>query len=332
MTLRKAREASEAMQAEKTTVDGRTFREVAEEFLRMQAPRRRSRYVKERTAQLERDVFPEIGDLPLAGITTPQVLATLRKVEARGVGVLPHRLRDLIGQVFKFGIAAGECERDPARDVGAALRAQPPVRHHPCIEPDELPALLTAIRGYDGERGTVLGLLLTIHVFVRTQEVIGARWEEFTLEGDTPLWLVPELRMKKGKEHAVPLSPEVVAILAELKGLAGSSPYVFPSVRNPLRPMGRKTLLEALYKLGFKSKMTVHGMRALASTILNDHRERGLIPWSADVIELCLAHRLPGGNVRAAYNRNSLLEQRRELMKQWSKFLTEVSCVDRITK
>ena len=317
MTLRQAREISESMRAAKT-VTGRTFKGVACEFLKMQAPRRRATYEKERSKELERDIFGEIGDLPIAGITAPQILVALRKVEARHVV--------LTSQVFRYGIAAGDCEHDPARDIGPALKAPPPVKHHACIEPGELPALIKAIKGYQGERGTVLGLLLVMHTHVRTKEAIEARWEEFELKGEAPLWTIPKSRMKgkedKRKEHSVPLSSEVLTILTELKRLAGSSPYLFPSPTNPLRPISNNTLLFSLYRLGYRSKMTGHGFRALASTILNDHRERGLIPWSSDTIELCLAHELPGGAVRQAYNRGQLMEQRRQLMVYWSQFLT----------
>ena len=277
VTLRQAREIAESMKAAKAGPAGRSFKEVAHEFLTMQAPRRRASYVKERSRELERDIFPELGDLPINGIGATQILAALRKVEERGVGTLPGRLRNLVSQVFRFAIAAGDCEHDPARDIGPALKAPPPVKHHACIEAGELPALLKAIHCYHGEAGTQLGLLLIMHTLTRTKEAIAAR----------------------------------------------CSPIVFPSPVNPLRPISNNTLLFSLYRLGYRSKMTGHGFRALASTILNEHRERGLIPWSADVIELCLAHELPGGAVRQAYNRGQLIEQRRELMAYWSQFLTE---------
>ena len=325
MTLKQAREVCELMMNANAAnvVKGRSFEVVAREFLRMQSPRRRSMYEAEQLRRLERDIFPEIGKLPVAGITPPQLLEVLRKVEARGVGTLPGRLRNLLSQVFRFGIAAGDCEHDPARDIAPALKAPPPVRHQPCIKTSELPALIRAIRSYPGlEDTTRLGLLLMLHVFVRSQELCKARWDEVDLKAK--LWVVGKERTKQRKEHVVPLSPEAVALFKELKRVSGDSPFVLPCVTNPLAPMSGNTMLFALYRMNYRTKMSVHGFRSVASSTLNEHREAGLIPWSADVIELCLSHELPGGSVRAAYNRAQLLDQRRQLMEYWSRYLSSL--------
>ena len=178
------------------------------------------------------------------------------------------------------------------------------------MRPEELPALLRAIDGYDavGDQQTRLALQLLALTFVRTNELIGAQWLEF--DTDAALWIIPAERMKMRTEHLVPLSTQALTIMAELKALADDSPYVFPG-RNPQKPMSNNTMLFALYRLGYKGKMTGHGFRAVASTMLN---EQGL---NRDVIERQLAH-CERDEVRGAYNRAEYLPARRSLMQQWA--------------
>ncbi len=176
-----------------------------------------------------------------------------------------------------------------------------------------MPELLRAIATYraTGNLQTELALRLLCLTFVRTSELIGAEWGEFArLDGRDPTWSVPAERMKMKAEHVVPLSRQAVEILAELRSLAGGSRYVFPG-RNPDKPISNNTLLFALYRLGYKGKMTGHGFRAVASTIMNEAGFR------ADVIERQLAHRERNA-VRAAYHRSEYLAERRKLMQAWA--------------
>ena len=147
--------------------------------------------------------------------------------------------------------------------------------------------------------------------FVLTNELIKAEWQEFNL--DAGLWIIPAGRMKMRTEHIVPLSTQAVTILNELKIMAGNSHFVFPG-RNRDRPISNNTMLFALYRLGYKGKMTGHGFRAVASTILN---EQG---WRADVIERQLAH-CERDEVRGAYNRAEYLQERKKMMQSWASYL-----------
>ena len=216
------------------------------------------------------------------------------------------------GQVFRYAVAAGHCARDPSGDLRGALTPHKP-RHQHAVTADELPALLRAIDGYPaiGDKQTALALRLLCLTFVRTSELIGAEWAEFRdLDGDAPTWEVPAERMKMKVAHVVPLSRQAVALLAELHAIGGASRYVLPG-RNPDKPISNNTLLFALYRLGYKGKMTGHGFRAVASSALN---EAGYRP---DVIERQLAHKEPN-KVRSAYNRAEYLPERRTMMQQWS--------------
>jgi integrase len=259
--------------------------------------------------RLETNVFPYIGRRPIGEIEAPELLAAVRKIEARGAYDLAHRALQVCGQVFRYGIATGRCKRDIAADLRGALTPHK-ARHQAAIRPEELPELLRAIAGYEriGDRQTQLALQLVVLTFVRTSELIGATWEEFDLEHG--VWVIPAQRMKMNAEHVVPLSRQALSTLADLKLIGGGSRFVFPG-RNRDRPMSNNTMLFALYRLGYKGKMTGHGFRAVAATILN---EQG---WRADVIERQLAH-CERNEVRGAYNRAQYLPGRVKMMQAWA--------------
>ena len=219
------------------------------------------------------------------------------------------------GQVFRYAVATGRCERDPSGDLRGALTPHKP-KNQSAVKPDELPDLLRAIASYHtiGDLQTELALGLLCLTFVRTNELIGAEWSEFSdLEGKEPMWIIPAERMKMKAEHVVPLSRQAVAVVRQLRALAGDSHYVLPG-RNRDKPISNNTLLFALYRLGYKGKMTGHGFRAVASSILN---EAGYRP---DVIERQLAHTEPN-KVRSAYNRAEYLPERRKMMQQWAEMV-----------
>lgn len=265
--------------------------------------------------RLESNIFPALGKRPLDQIEAPELLAAIRTIEERGSYDLAHRVLQVCGQVFRYGIATGRCTRNLSTDLRGAPTPHKK-QHQAAVRPEELPDLLRAIAGYDeiGDRQTRLALQLLAQTFVRTNELIGAEWVEFDL--DNALWIIPAGRMKMKTEHVVPLSRQALAMLAELKELSGGSRYVFPG-RNRDKPISNNTMLFALYRLGYKGKMTGHGFRAVASTILN---ETGFNP---DVIERQLAH-CKRNEVRGAYNRAEYLAERRRMLQHWADYLDAV--------
>jgi integrase len=292
--------------------DANSFSAVALEWHGKQAKKWTARHADDVKRRLESNLFPDLGERPVAEITAPELLAAARKVESRGAHDLAHRMVGVAGQVFRYAVATGRCERDPSGDLRGALTPHK-ARNQAAIKPEELPALLRAIDGYPaiGDKQTALALRLLCLTFVRTVELIGAEWSEFRdLEGDAPTWEVPAERMKMKAPHVVPLSRQAVAILKELRAIGAGSRYVLPG-RNPDKPISNNTLLFALYRLGYKGKMTGHGFRAVASSALN---EAGYRP---DVIERQLAHKEPN-KVRSAYNRAEYLPERRAMMQQWA--------------
>ena len=303
---------SEQRKAEKQAAAGRaanSFEAVAREWYGKQAHIWVPHHAADVLRRLESNLFPEIGDKPVAEITAPMLLAAVRKIEHRGAYDLAHRVLQVSGQVFRYGVATGRCERDPAPDLRGALTPHKG-RHQAAVTPNELPALLRAIDGYGdlGDKLTGYALRLLALTFVRTNELIGAEWREIDL--DSAVWVIPATRMKMKTEHVVPLSRQAVEILHELRAIGGGSRYVLPG-RNPDKPISNNTMLFALYRLGYKGKMTGHGFRAVASTILNEAGFR------ADVIERQLAH-CERNEIRGAYNRAEYLPERRKMMQQWA--------------
>ena len=293
-----------------------TFEDIAREWITNQRNRLAPRYCALILARLEADIFSQIGSRPIAEIDAPELLEALRKVERRGVIETARRLRQTCGQVFRYAIATGLAKYDPSADLRGALRSAGRARGHKAMALSEVPNFLGALALYDGDLRTRLALRLMILTFARTTELRAARWLEFeNLDGDNPLWRIPAERMKMKREHLVPLAPQAVSVLRELRKLPGSdaSPFLFPS---PAREgcMSNNTMLYALYRMGYHGRATVHGFRAMASTALN---EMGFRP---DLIERQLAHEEQNA-VRAAYNRAEYLSERRAMMEHWGDYL-----------
>lgn len=315
---------SEHRKAEKREAAGReinSFEAVAREWYAKQTHIWVPTHASDVLRRLESNLFPEIGGRPIAEITAPMLLAAVRKIEHRGAHDLAHRVLQVSGQVFRYGIATGRCERNPAPDLRGALTPHKG-KHQAAVTAEELPALLRAIDGYGtlGDKLTGYALRLLALTFVRTGEIIGAEWDEFDL--DAAMWIIPAARMKMKTEHVVPLSRQAVEILHEVRAIGGGSRYVFPG-RNPDKAISNNTMLFALYRLGYKGKMTGHGFRAVASTILNEAGFR------ADVIERQLAH-CERNEIRGAYNRAEYLPDRRAMMQQWANMLDSLAKDERV--
>ncbi len=310
MAERRAQRLRERLSAENS------FEAVAREWHKKQVHTWAPRHADDVLRRLEVNAFPFVGRRPIAEIEAPELLSMARKMEDRGAFDLAHRVLQVCGQVFRYGIATGRCERDIAADLRGALTPHKS-KHQAAVRPEELPELLRAIAGYEekGDRQTRLALQLLALTFVRTGELIGARWEEFDFEAG--IWMIPAARMKMEAEHIVPLSKQAAAILDELRPIAGESKFVFPG-RNRATPMSNNTMLFALYRLGYKGKMTGHGFRAVASTILH---EAG---WNSDAVERQLAH-CERDEVRGAYNRAEYLPERRRMMAWWGDYIEAVA-------
>lgn len=277
---------------------------------------RHAEYVKRR---LESDVYPRIGNLPINEIAAEHIVDAVKAIAARGALDIAKRAHQTIGQVFRYAIAHGrdsKATRNPAADIRTSdIIETRKKENYARIEIKELPQLLRAIDASSSLPLTRLAVKLMALTFVRTSELIGARWSEFDLEAAQ--WRLPADRMKMKTPHIVPLSRQTIHVIELLKNLTGNGEMVFPNQNNHSKPMSNNTILKALEVMGYKGRMTGHGFRGLASTALH---EQG---FDHQHIELQLAHQ-ERNEVSAAYNHALYLKQRGTMMQQWADYLDEL--------
>lgn len=292
-----------------------SFESIAREWLEHMKHKWSAGHHTYTTRRFEAYVFPEIGNAPISQITAPALLAVARKIERKGTIETAHKVMNTCGQVFRYAVASGRCERDPVSDLKGAIKPRPAPKHMNALNEKDLPDLLRKMDAYASDNGgelqTQYALQLLALTFVRTGELREATWTEFDLEKAE--WRIPAERMKMKAPHVVPLSRQSIEVLEKLKALNGGYELVFPGVR-PAIPMSKNTVLFALYRMGYRGRMTGHGFRAVASTILNE------MGFDADVIERQLAH-AERNKVRAAYHRAEYLPERRKMMQQWADYL-----------
>ncbi len=271
-------------------------------------------YASKIMSRLVGDVFPYIGAKPINEIKAPELLTVLRRVEARGTFELAHRIRTICGQVFRYAVATGRAEHDPAADLRGALAPVKTINRAAIIEPKKAGALLRAIEDYQGSFVVKCALRLAPLVFVRPGELRHAEWTEINFENAE--WNIPASKMKMRQPHLVPLSKQAIEILRQVKEYTGASRYVFPSGRTFDRPMSDNAILAALRRMGYdKDEMSGHGFRAMARTILDE-----VLQVRPDFIEHQLAHAVRDPNGRA-YNRTSHLAERKKMMQTWADYL-----------
>lgn len=293
-----------------------TFESVARLWVTAQAADWSDGHAKRVLGRLEKDVFPVIGSKPAGEVTAADMIALVRRIEARGATYTANRARRDCSKVFGFAIAHGDAERDPAADIKGAMSATKTKHFASITDPKAVGGLLRAIDGFDGHFVTKCALQLAPLVFVRPGELRSAEWSEIDFEKAE--WRIPADKMKSRRVHIVPLSTQAIGILQELHKLTGQGRYLFPSVRTDSRPMSENTLNAALRRLGYtKDEMTAHGFRSMASTLLN---EQG---YNFDWIERQLAH-AEKNSVRAAYNYADYLQERKQMMQEWGCLLDQL--------
>ncbi|WP_042428882.1 tyrosine-type recombinase/integrase [Comamonas granuli] len=295
---------------------GNTFEEVARQWWAHWKDGKSPRHADYAIRRLESDAFPMLGARPIASLTAKDLTRMAKAVQDRGALDLAHRVLQMAGQIMRFAVAHDLIERNPAADVKPSdtLKSRKK-EHYPRIEEKELPELLRKIEAYQGGPYTRLAMQLMALTFVRTSELIGARWAEFHLEAAE--WRIPAARMKMKTPHIVPLSPQAVEVLRVLQTLSGGRELLFPGERDHSKPMSNNTILMALGRMGFKGRMTGHGFRGVASTILH---EQG---FAHHAIELQLAHQ-ERNEVSAAYNHALYLKERRAMMCDWANHLDKL--------
>ena len=266
--------------------------------------------------RLEDDIFPDLGRMPVGSVPTSAFRDTVKKIETRGAFEVAKRALQNCSQIMRYAVAHDLAAHNPVADIKPAdVLQKRKKRNLPRVSEKELPALLKAIDGYVGAEHTCLALQLMALTFVRTTELIGAKWEEFDIKGAR--WDIPAERMKMDTPHIVPLSKQALAVLEKLKEVSFGRDLVFPGDIDPDKPMSNNTILFALYRLGYRGRMTGHGFRGVASTILH---EQG---WPHEHIELQLAHQ-ERDETSAAYNHALYLKPRATMMQAWGDHLDKL--------
>jgi len=292
-----------------------SFEVVAREWYAKFSPNWAASHSSKIIRRFEREVFPWLGGRPIAEINAPELLRTIKRIESRGILETAHRTLQNCGQVFRYAVAHGLCERDPSGDLRGAL---PPVkgRHFAAIvDPDGVAKLLRSFDDFNGSFIVLCALKLAPLLFVRPGELRQAEWAQIDLEAGEWRYTVT----KTDTAHLVPLASQAVAILRELQPLTGHRRYVFAG-RNPQQPMSENTVNSALRRLGYDTQkdITGHGFRAMARTILHEE-----LHFEPAVIEHQLAHSVPDA-LGTAYNRTKFLKERKVMMQVWADYLDKL--------
>jgi integrase len=317
--IKKGVDPSQSRRMEKLALSGAdTFKSVALEWYDNKMTGKSDRHRQRAMSILKYDLFPKMGSRPINDIAAPELLAALRKIESRGASDIAHRAKSTAGQIFRYGIASGLCERDVSADLKGALKDKPKTEHRAAITaPNELGRLMIAIDGYEGTPVVCAALKLSALLFQRPGEIRHMEWSEISWEDE--LWSISTDKMKMDRDHIVPLSSQAIEVLKDIHQLTGSGKFVFPSQRGQSRPLSNNGVRTALRTMGYDNKtMSAHGFRATARTILDEvHHVR------VDYIEHQLAHAVRDATGRA-YNRTKFLPERKQMMQQWADYLDDL--------
>lgn len=285
------------------------FEDLAREWHAYNSPRWAPSTAAKAMLYLESDILPTLGQRPLDEIKRPDLVALVRKVEKRGAFNVATKIRQWLSQIFRYGLAKGAVEANPATDLDVVAAVAPRTQHHPHVALSEVPELLSKLEAGKCDPTTRLAIRLLLLTGVRPGELRHAPWAEFDLTSGT--WTIPAERMKARRSHIVPLPQQALTLLAQLQQITGTYPILFPGRNNRERPQSENTVNKALRQIGYEGRQTGHGFRHLLSTELNS---RG---YNRDWIERQLAHG-DQDEIRDTYNHAHYLPQRRQMMQEWA--------------
>lgn len=290
-----------------------TFSGLANDWFQTKQDGWSPRYASDTRKFVDRELLPEFGGQPVSEITPRDLLAVIRKIERREAPAVAEKVLNIGGQIFRHGVRTGLLGSDPSRDLRGALKSRE-VRHHARLTQAELPEFLQKLDSFSGAPVTKLAVQILLLTAVRTQELRFAEWPELDLE--KRIWRIPAARMKSRNEHLVPLSAQSVVAFKALHAITGRRRYVFANEHHPgTKAMSENTVLFALYRLGYRSRLTGHGFRSMFSTILHESGQ-----FESRAIEMQLAHS-DKDKIRSIYNGALYLTERTKIMTWWADFL-----------
>lgn len=289
------------------------FEKIATEWHQMKSAKWSAGYASDIMEAFQNDIFPYVGTRPVGEIKPLELLNVLRKIEKRGALEKMRKVRQRCSEVFRYAIATGRAEYNPAADLSSALEVHQS-NHFPFLKADEIPDFLRALEGYTGSKLVQIATKLLMITGVRTIELRAALWQEFDL--DNAIWEIPAERMKMRRPHLVPLSTQALDLLHELKVMTGNYHYVFPGRNDSNRPMSEASINQVIKRIGYGGKVTGHGFRHTFSTILHEH------DFDSVWIEMQLAH-VDKNSIRGTYNHALYIEKRRTMIQWYSTLLMD---------
>lgn len=292
-----------------------TFQEIALEWHSMKVRKWSAGYASDILEAFNKDVFPFIGQRPVAGIKPLELLNVLKKMEDRGATEKAKKVRQRCGEVFRYAIVTGRAEYNPAPDLTSAMQGHEST-HYPFLTTEELPAFFKALAGYSGSELMVLAARLLIITGLRTGELRGALWSE--IDTDKALWEISAERMKMRRPHIIPLSTQALAIIEQIRAMTGQFPLLFPGRNDPSKTMSEASINQVFKRIGYTGRVTGHGFRHTMSTVL--HEQGYNTAW----IETQLAH-VDKNAIRGTYNHAQYLDGRREMLQWYADYMDLLS-------
>ncbi|HEY9069528.1 MAG TPA: integrase arm-type DNA-binding domain-containing protein [Candidatus Ozemobacteraceae bacterium] len=305
-------ECRKAEKIEATLRAVNTFRAVALEWFEVRRHGWTVGHAKHIMNYFTKDVFPWMGDRPIAEITPPELLAVVRRVEARAIPTA-HRVLGVCGDVFRYAVGTGRAERDPSADLRGTLKPKPKEKNRAAVtDPEMLGKMLRSLDTYAGGFNVRCAVRLALYLFQRPGELVAAEWKDINFDKAEWSFHVTKVDIP----HKVPLASQVVGILQELHKLTGDSRYVFAQASNNEKHISTDTVRLAIRSCGIPKEMfTTQGARATACTLLDE-----VLRYPKSAIEKQLSHAVPDVN-GTAYNRSQYLDERRMMMQKWADYL-----------
>lgn len=292
-----------------------TFENVATAWFELKKDSVTPAYAEDIWRSLTLHVFPTMRSTPLSEVNAPMVIKLLRPIEAKGSLETVKRVSQRLNEIMTYGVNSGMIFANPLSGIRAVFK-KPKKENMAALAPDELPELMMEIANASIKRTTRCLIEWQLHTMTRPSEAATTRWAD--IDFDKCIWTIPAERMKKRRPHIIPLTEHALSLLETLKPHSGHREYVFPSDRNPRTHANSQTANMALKRMGFQDRLVSHGMRSMASTILNEHG------WDPELIEVALAH-VDKDEVRSAYNRADYIERRRPMMAWWSEHIQKAA-------
>ncbi|AEG11679.1 integrase family protein [Shewanella baltica OS183] len=298
-----------------STENAQTLKHIAQMWMDAKQGSIKAKTIEGNWRKLELYAFPKLGGIAVSKLTAPMAIAALKPLEQKGRLETVKRTAQLLNEIMSYSVNSGLIHSNPLSGIREVFRKSK-VEHMKALKPHELTELLQTVATANLQLTTRCLIEWQLHTMARPNEAAGTRWDEIDLEAK--LWVIPETRMKMKREHVIPLTEHMIAILEAIKPISGHCEFVFPSSKDPKKHTDSETINKALGRMGFKGRTTAHGLRSLASTTLN---EQG---FDADVIEAALAH-VDKNQIRSAYNRTTYLERRMKLMDWWSNHIASAA-------